>query len=148
MQPLYSFDVYGLTSQARWEQQAQALIAWHEAQRTASAEPVGDWESRAMFVARMQVGSQSEKMTVAEVSALLNDCDHCVSMNTPQPSAEPVLSDDARLGREARMRAAGMAGLLSEILGCGALSRHGDPDLVDRVKMACADQDAAIKERT
>lgn len=49
-------------------------------------------------------------------------------------------------GNAARMRAAGMYGLLSEILGSGALhQRYGtDSDLIDRVKMACQDQERAM----
>lgn len=52
-------------------------------------------------------------------------------------------SAEALKGREARMRASGMAGLLSEILGNGALDRRGDDDLIDRVKQAVSDQEAA-----
>lgn len=53
------------------------------------------------------------------------------------------LEQALKMGREARLRAAGMAGLLSEILGKGALSGYGDSDLIERVKLAVADQEAA-----
>ena len=61
------------------------------------------------------------------------------------PARAPLTTGSAQLGIEARMRAAGMASLLAEILGSGALSRRGDDDLIDRVMQAIADQDAAAE---
>lgn len=55
-----------------------------------------------------------------------------------------ALGEEIRLGREARLRAAGMGALLSEIIGKGALSAYGDSDLVERVAMAVEDHDAVI----
>ncbi|MES2910558.1 MAG: hypothetical protein V4718_04165 [Pseudomonadota bacterium] len=51
---------------------------------------------------------------------------------------------------QARMRASGMYGLLSEILGSGALRQHygTDHDIIDRVKMACAEQESAMRTAT
>lgn len=46
------------------------------------------------------------------------------------------------------MHWAGCYGLLSEILGKGALAHYGDADLTDRVKQACQDfENATAKLR-
>ncbi len=65
------------------------------------------------------------------------------------PSASPVAVPDTT-GMQARMRASGMYGLLSEILGSGALRQHygTDHDIIDRVKMACAEQESAMRTAT
>lgn len=71
-------------------------------------------------------------------------------MKTPEGASviehvTALLASNA-LGIQARMRAAGMYGLLSEILGSGAFRNHygSDPDLIERIKMACADQESVM----
>lgn len=59
-------------------------------------------------------------------------------------AAQERESKDAQRGRSARMRAAGMASLLSEAIGAGALRFHFD-DLKERMEMAIADQERAAQ---
>lgn len=48
---------------------------------------------------------------------------------------------------DTKIRCNGMYGLLCEIIGKGALSPYGDKDLVDRVKQAIADHEAANRDQ-
>lgn len=56
-----------------------------------------------------------------------------------------LIADSHKL-RDGVIRGAGMAGLLSEILGKGVLSHYGDEELIDRVKLAVSDHEQALKE--
>jgi hypothetical protein len=58
------------------------------------------------------------------------------------------LSESAERRRvvDTALREAGIYGLLSEIIGRGALAEYGDEDLLYRVKLAIADHESAVKK--
>jgi hypothetical protein len=88
----------------RAEKRAQAFIAWHEAQRTASAEPltVEVWKGdRKVTIYPGDIvlriwGVDVENEMSEEPHTLKSAQDAIDWLYEPQPSAEPVLSDDAR----------------------------------------------------
>jgi hypothetical protein len=71
--------------QASWQESADAVIAWHEAQRTGSAEPIVS-NHDAMLIAN------TYRVSVPVVRAIEKALGRDLAV--PQPSAEPVLSDE------------------------------------------------------
>lgn len=129
---------------AKIEEEARALLAAPEVPAPV-AEPV------APFGCVVKDTRGSQYFYPAGHPPYLDTAVECITVYTSPPPAaqdvpQEVVKAEFELGMDARMRAAGFAGLLSEILGSGAIKSHDYPDLCERIEMAIEDQEEAKRK--